>query len=73
MTIRNNDNLIAFIDRLKLGLQNNTLSALEIQKIIDLYSSFNFKKEDTNEEELKRYLFMGWYVYQFIKPPSFQT
>jgi len=64
--------LITFLRNLANNLENGKLSSEQTLNIGEFYISYQFQnqlKENTeefNETNIKKYLFLGWYIYCMI-------
>jgi hypothetical protein len=64
--------LIIFLRNLANNLENGKLSSEQTLNIGEFYISYQFQnqlKENTeefNETNIKKYLFLGWYIYCMI-------
>jgi hypothetical protein len=73
-TQNNNDNdneknkHIFFLENLLLKLKNNQISQSEQREISEFYIKNMFTNNDPEIEEKNfyKYLYMGWYIYEFL-------
>lgn len=63
-----NDILSSFLKNLAFSLEKNELSPENIAKIGEFYMAYKFneREKDFNEVELKKFIFLGWYIYDVI-------
>jgi hypothetical protein len=58
--------MIPFFRKLADDIENNELTPAELMKAGEIYMSYKFTKEkddDMSEEDMKKYLFTGWFIY----------
>ena len=75
-----NENLIIFLRTLADSLESKTLEDNKIQLVGEFYMKYQFHDfstdntvEKINEEDLKTFIFLGWFIYCFIlKDPRFK-
>ena len=64
--------LITFLRDLANDLENEKLSSIQTLNISEFYISYQFQNqaqensEEFNENNIKKYLFLGWYIYCII-------
>jgi hypothetical protein len=73
MTIDENTNeMIQFFRKLADDIENNELSPEQMLKAGEIFMSYKFTKEtkddEMSEEEIKKFLFTGWYIYSKLPP-----
>lgn len=79
MDFTNNEHLVPFLRKLADDVESNTIVPEQLQSIGDFFMSYKFQEqaikdfqtEENNPhkltpDELTKFLFMGWYIYQLI-------
>ncbi len=71
------DNLIEFLKSLTKSLEKNELDDTKISRISEFFMSYNFQDQTTTDEdeefqdeELVKFLSLGWYVYTHLIPTT---
>ncbi len=69
------DNLIEFLKSLTKSLEKNELDDTKISRISEFFMSYNFQdqtneEEEFQDEELVKFLSLGWYVYTHLIPTT---
>jgi hypothetical protein len=67
----NNDKLIIdFLKETITKFENNTLTENERFEITEFYLKYNYKyintDDDIEEDNMKKYLTLGWYIYKLL-------
>lgn len=59
---------IFFLENLLRKLRNDHLSTEEHKELSEFYINYMFNRENTeiDDEKLKKYMFLGWYIYEFL-------
>jgi hypothetical protein len=59
---------IFFLENLLRKLRNDHLSNEENKELSEFYINYMFNRENTeiDDEKLKKYMFLGWYIYEFL-------
>lgn len=75
LTQNDKDKQIFFLENLLLKLKNNQLSLSEQREISEFYIKNMFintqneideRNELFDEKKINKYLYMGWYIYEFL-------
>ena len=69
------DNLKEFLKSLTKSLEKNELDDTKISRISEFFMSYNFQdqtneEEEFQDEELVKFLSLGWYVYTHLIPTT---
>lgn len=63
-------NMIPFFEKLSIDIKENNLTPKQLQIAGQLYMMWDFENnsdmEAMSEEDVKKYLFTGWYVHKNI-------
>ena len=59
---------ILFLENLLSKLKNNHLSIEEQRELSEFYVNYMFsnKNDQDDEEKVKKYMSLGWYIYEFL-------
>lgn len=63
-------NLLNFVKKLSLDMEDHKLSPTDIFKIFEFYISWNFYKNfnvEKDDKDIMKYVVMGWYIYENMK------
>lgn len=66
--MENNTNLVLFLRNTADSLENNKLSPQQELQIGEFFMSYHFQEnnKELDSNELKKFIFMGWYIYCVI-------
>ena len=60
-----NNNIIDFLEKLIVNIENDKLSNEKLLKIFEFYINYNYSDNINNidDTEIKKYLTLGWLIY----------
>jgi hypothetical protein len=64
------DNIVTFLRKTADEIENGTASIKLNLEAVDFYAKYvreNSQNDDLSEQEIYKYLSMGWYVYQNLE------
>lgn len=63
---------IFFLENLLRKLRNNHLSDEEYRELSEFYINYMFNRQNTeiDDEKMRKYIFLGWYIYEFLNTDS---
>ena len=61
-------NIVEFLRKIADSVENKTVDEKSLEILIECYMKYknSYNLEEKDEEEIKKYLFMGWYIYDII-------
>ena len=58
--------IISFIDELKVKIVNDEVTPQQLTLLSKLYLEYNFQKDNSEDADMIKYLFLGWYINNFL-------
>jgi hypothetical protein len=62
----NKEDLADFLQDLSMQLRNGKITLVELEKIIQFYVEFKTPSITESPDEMMKYAFMGWHVYNHL-------